>query len=188
MRKHNNREQKMLVEYRSKLGLFIQWAQSVRRPVQQYLERLDEIELWIDSFNQLKSKNVKLKRRAMVIVNEGGSVSTKPTMAVVPLSQSENLPLLVDRENLLLRRKSGDEENKDRLLAVAQRKVLEQRDTIRVLKENLKRKDRPSKEAMWRIADKHRKLNGTLNYAAISRELSITNKTAKTWCNEYRIK
>jgi hypothetical protein len=59
---------------------------------------------------------------------------------------------------------------------------------ISKLKKRMKFSNRPVKEELRALADSCRFKNGTINYSKLGKGiLGVSNKTAKSWCDDYKI-
>jgi hypothetical protein len=79
------------------------------------------------------------------------------------------------------------DDSKDRMLEVANKKVVNLRREITVLRNDKKYSNRPNRQTLFEIADKCRKGNGTINFSELRKKLGKSDKTAKQWCKDYGI-
>ncbi|MBI5020548.1 MAG: hypothetical protein HZB59_03855 [Ignavibacteriales bacterium] len=76
--------------------------------------------------------------------------------------------------------KSDSEREKDNIIRI-------QNEKIKLLTRKLRNTIRAPKEDLVDLATKHRFKNGKINYSQIAKQLGVNNKTAKSWCDFYKI-
>ena len=74
----------------------------------------------------------------------------------------------------------NSEHDKDTIISV-------QNTTILRLRSKVKFAERPTLESLRILADECRNARNKINYSKLGKKLGRTNKTAKKWCNDYRI-
>lgn len=85
----------------------------------------------------------------------------------------------------------SEEKNKDAVIGVQNKMIVNLRDEARGLRTKLvlsaKFAARPAKESLQQLADACRKKNGSINYSALGKKIGKSNHTARTWCRSYHI-